>query len=184
MARNSHLCGQVTRGTGPLADHTHTVESYLNDYIANPTKQCFFSLKFNYYLTAVCWKKMYRRIKAWTALGFLHSLHRCRTSGEVQTLISLFDWKKPPRPQFVLGPSDLTLIRYLNETKDIGEDMSAQAPYAVNEDLLKDFLKHAEQSLTDKKPIYTRYTALGFHELACNRTYPLWNRAGASPSII
>jgi hypothetical protein len=145
-----------------------TVESYLNDYMRTPKSRHRFSARFYYYIISSCWRKLYRRIKGWAGLGFIHNLLHCRNGGEVRTWISLYNWNQPSRSR---GPGDSTLCKYLRDTTGIFADLTGGTHLKMKMKLLEDFLEKAKSCLDSDKPLYNKDTAEGFHELLLAALY-------------
>ncbi len=150
---NPHSCGQITRSPIHRPDHFATVQSYLNSYMTNPTEQSEYATRFNFYLIAVCCKKMYRRISAWTALGFIYKLAYAQ---QIQHWIDLYDWEAAPW-QSKRGPGDTSLARYITSTHHL-LDVLNKAPNFKPENV-DTFM----EAVLSNEPIYTKNTARAFH---------------------
>lgn len=99
-----------------LADHAKTLASYLNQYkVALPSDQRHYARRFFSYLLTTCWRKMYRRITSWPAIGFIGKLSTLMLSGDLQRAIQHHCWKDPPNNR---GLGDRTLVKALYDAQN------------------------------------------------------------------
>jgi hypothetical protein len=145
------------------------VSAYLNDYKnqTDPKKQDEYSRKFTCYLLSTCWRKIFRRVTSWRAIGFIRFLTMIPRQ-ELQNL----QWDQFPSH---IEPGDKTLMDFLrhsenppryveNSEKPIQSLLLDHIPTSSNIDQLLGISRRSK-SLADPAPLFSAETILEFHSL-------------------
>lgn len=175
-----------------LADHAESVSCYLYEYgrAGDKALRSKYSKSFFLYLLAASWMKLHARFRSWRALSFIRELERGITEGYVVSQIEEIGNDYGPVIPQVIGPGDCTLADFFSKNEKflcemityachtLPDEIRIQLSKLVNpspsesEDAIHDktftfnvFGEAVERTLKEKKPLYTKETALTFHYL-------------------
>lgn len=166
-----------------LANHAESVSCYLHEYgrTGDRTMRSKYSGSFFLYLLAASWRKQHSRFCSWRTFGFIQELEKSigRIAEQAEEYWDSCD--SCPFPE-ELGRGDRTLAEFYSKNKKylchMMTDTSKSLPPPIQSQLLEQvnsspsgsedannnaFGEAVEHALKEKKPLYTKETAVTFH---------------------
>ena len=146
-----------------LKDHIATVNGYLNQYmLSNEKDRLGMSVKFFSYITAVCWRKLHRRMNHWAAVQLISDL------ASLESLDGQRDWLPLPPGGVPNARSDSRLAAEVIALRPVLHIVMSNYPveHPTEVPKLEKLMSECRKLSSTLKPtLYTPDTRFDFHRL-------------------